>query len=119
MSRNIKCIDPRQGTTKRVLTVCTGNQLRSPTAAIVLSSPPYNFNVRSCGIDPGSAVCLIDDTMVGWAEEIVCFDKQHELAVRAMEGYRGQPVKCLNLIDAFNYRDPELMQQIAERYGTA
>lgn len=116
MSRLVNCIDPRQGHAKKVLTVCWGNQLRSPTAAIVLSGAPFHFNTRSCGLDPGSAVCLIDDTMVNWADEIVTMEPKHTDMVKAMPGYRGQKITCLNLEDKYNFRDPELSRLIMQGY---
>lgn len=116
-NRKAVCVDPRQGTSKRVLCVCYGNQLRSPTAAIVLSQPPFNFNTRSCGLDPGSAVCLIDNVMVEWADEIVVMEEMHASVVRQM--YNPQkPIKVLGLGDNYTFRDPALMAAVAEKYST-
>ena len=39
-----------QGKHKKVLTVCSAGCLRSPTAAHILSSDPWNFNTRAAGI---------------------------------------------------------------------
>jgi hypothetical protein len=41
-----------QGKYKRVLAVCSGGLLRSPTIAHTLAAEPYNYNTRSVGIDP-------------------------------------------------------------------
>jgi len=43
------CTNPHQGTSKKILTVCSGGLLRSPTLANVLHKN-YNYNTRSCGV---------------------------------------------------------------------
>lgn len=114
-NRQAKCVDPRQGTSKRVLVVCYGNQLRSPTAALVLSGEPFNFNTRSCGLDPNSAVCLIDNVMVEWADEIVVMEDMHKSVVVQMFNPQ-KPIKVLGLGDNYTFRDPALMAAVAEKY---
>ena len=42
--------NPYQGTSKRVLCVCSAGLLRSPTIAWILSNPPFNFNTRAAGV---------------------------------------------------------------------
>ena len=115
-NRKAACVDPRQGTSKRVLCVCTGNQLRSPTVALVLSGEPFNFNTRSCGVDPGSAVCLIDNVMVEWADEIVVLEEMHKSVVVQMFNPQ-KPIKVLGLPDQYTFRDPTLMAAVAEKYS--
>jgi predicted protein tyrosine phosphatase len=120
----VNVFDPRQGTAKRVLCVCYGNQLRSPTMAWVLSNPPYDLNTRSCGVDPGSAVCLINETMMNWADEVVCAEDAHVYevlrrfpVVRRFNGLEEKPrIWSLKIPDNYCYRDPVLAQLIGERY---
>ncbi len=108
--------DQRQGDVKRVLCVCYGNQLRSPTAALVLSGEPFNFNTRSCGVDPNSAVCLIDNVMVEWANEIVVMEDLHKSIIQQLFPGLLKPIIVLGLSDNYTYRDPILMSLVAERY---
>lgn len=117
-SRQAKCIDPRQGGFKKVLCVCYGNQLRSPTAAFVLSDEPFHFNTRSCGLDPESAVCLIDNVMVEWADEIVVMEEAHREIVALMFPC-NKPIKVLGIPDEYTYRSPELMALVEQRYIAA
>lgn len=110
--------NPAQGTYKKVLCVCSAGLLRSPTVALVLSSPPYNFNTRAAGLDASFALIPVDDALIEWADEIVCMDnKQCKLLIQMS----GKPTHCLNLMDCYNYRDPKLIkivkQKVKEIYG--
>ena len=107
-----------QGDYKRVLTVCSANMLRSPTIAHVLSAEPYNFNTRSAGT-AGFALIPVTEDLLVWADEIVCADTEHALDVRQqlMEFQLDKPVINLNIPDIYEYRNPELIKLIKERYA--
>ena len=109
-----------QGKYKRVLAVCSGGLLRSPSIAHTLAGDPYNYNTRSVGTDPDYALNLIDQVMLEWADEIVCADTEHEVAVRrqlADIGITRKPVVCLKLPDIYPYRDRKLVHLIKKRYN--
>lgn len=102
-----------QGSFKKVLCVCSAGLLRSPTAALVLSQPPFGFNTRAAGISDDFALIVVDQILVHWADEIVCMTKdQAELLKRVTE----KPIVCLNIEDSFAYRDPELIKRVADAY---
>lgn len=102
-----------QGNHKRVLCVCSAGLLRSPTAAVVLSQAPFNFNTRAAGLTPEFALIPVDEVLIHWADEIVCMEaKQLEI----LADMTDKPIRCLYIEDSFDYRDPELMRLIAERY---
>lgn len=107
-----------QGDYKRVLTVCSANMLRSPTIAHVLSANPYNFNTRSAGTEPYALIPVTEDLLV-WADEIVCADTEHAMCVRnkMMEWMLDKPIIDLEIPDNYEYRNPELIEMIKERYG--
>lgn len=65
-SVNLALTNAAQGTFKKVLCVCSVNCLRSPTAAWVLSNPPFNFNTRSAGLDTGLAIVPVTETLLEW-----------------------------------------------------
>lgn len=113
--------NPHQGDTKRVLCVCSAGLLRSPTAALVLSQEPYNFNTRAAGIEESYALIPVDEVLLLWADEIVCMTKQHgdmlEIILKGLK-ITGKQVKVLNIPDNFAYRDPKLMKLIGEAYET-
>lgn len=108
-----------QGDYKRVLTVCSANMLRSPTIALVLSAEPYNFNTRSAGTEGYALIPVTEDLLV-WADEVVCADTEHALWVRnkMMEWMLDKPIVDLQIPDNYEYRNPELIEMIKERYGS-
>lgn len=110
--------NPHQGRYKRVLCVCSAGLLRSPTAAVVLSQEPYNYNTRAAGLEADYALIPVDKVLLSWADEVVCMtaDQAYRLKNLLFDNGLAIPVKCLNIDDNFAYRDPELMKLIAERY---
>ena len=106
-----------QGDYKRVLTVCSANMLRSPTMAHVLSAEPYNFNTRSAGI-AGFALIPVTEELLLWADEVVCADTEHAIAIRnkMMKYQLDKPIIDLKIPDIYEYRNPELIKLIKERY---
>jgi predicted protein tyrosine phosphatase len=104
-----------QGDFKRVLCVCTSGILRSPTAAQLLCQSPYNFNTRCAGLDSEKCLIPVTDLLVFWADEIVCMTPEHEAQLRS-EFEILVEIKCLNIDDEYNYREPELMKLILDRY---
>jgi predicted protein tyrosine phosphatase len=108
-----------QGDYKRVLTVCSANMLRSPTIALVLSAEPYNCNTRSAGTEGYALIPVTEDLLV-WADEVVCADTEHALWVRnkMMEWMLDKPIVDLQIPDNYEYRNPELIEMIKERYGS-
>lgn len=109
-----------QGDYKRVLAVCSANMLRSPTIAHVLSADPYNFNTRSAGT-AGFALIPVTEDLLLWADEIVCADTEHAILVRnkLMDLTLDKPIVNLKIPDNYEYRNPELIQLIHQRYKEA
>lgn len=102
-----------QGKYKKVLCVCSAGCLRSPTAAVVLSHAPFDFNTRACGIDPDFAIIPITDVLIEWADEIVCMTQEHKADLLQMT---DKPIVCLDIPDNFEYRNPKLMKLVKEQY---
>ena len=107
-----------QGSYKKVLLICSAGILRSPTAALVLSMPPFNFNTRAAGIDPDFALIVVDEFLLHWADEVVCMSPKQAHQLKNDFGY-DNPIVCLNIDDDYVYRDPVLMALIKERYEQA
>lgn len=107
-----------QGKYKRVLAVCSGGLLRSPTIAHTLASEPYNYNTRSVGIDETYALNILDQVLLEWADEIVCADSEHEIEVRnrLMDIGLTKTIVNLKLPDVYPYRDRKLVHLIKKRY---
>ncbi len=115
------CTNPYQGEYKRVLCVCSAGLLRSPTAAMVLSQEPYNFNTRAAGLESNYALIPVDDVLLHWADEVVCMTpEQEELLTTSLKLLgKGTRVTCLNIQDNFAYRDPKLVEAIQISYDKA
>lgn len=119
-----------QGKHKKVLCVCSAGVLRSPTAAAILSSPPYNFNTRAVGTSEEYALIPIDMAHVAWADCFICFDSSQEDRINDMqrelkENYGSshymlcdeyKPVYNLNIEDEFSYRDPKLVERLEKHF---
>ena len=107
-----------QGDYKRVLTVCSANMLRSPTIAHVLSAEPYNFNTRSAGT-AGFALIPVTEDLLLWADEVVCADTEHAIDIRnkLMDYGLDKVVINLGIPDNYEYRNPDLIRLIKERYA--
>lgn len=110
------CTNPFQGQFKRVLCVCSAGLLRSPTAALVLSAPPFGYNTRSCGLDVDHALIPIDEVLIRWSDEIVCMTQEQKVKILDMIENCPRPVVCLDIGDRFEYREPELIELIADKY---
>ncbi len=115
MNRLANSSNRYQGEYKRVLCVCSAGLLRSPTAALVLSQEPYNFNTRAAGLDEAFALIPVDRVLLEWADEIVVFEtKQAKIIRERLE--EDKPIIDLNISDNFSYRDQELIKLIKESY---
>ena len=108
--------NPYQGDAKKVLCVCSAGLLRSPTAALVLSMPPYGFNTRAAGAEESYALIPVDEVLLHWADEVVCMTQQHATMINIKFPLHNKPIKVLELPDNFEYRDPALMEMIRARY---
>jgi len=108
---NIK--NPHQEDYKKVLCVCSAGLMRSPSAAVVLSGEPFNFNTRSCGLVKEYALIPFDPLFLDWADEVVCMDAGQ---AREIAKQTKKPVINLDIPDAFSYRDPKLMALIKNNY---
>lgn len=112
-NRIANCKNRFQGQFKKVLCVCSAGLLRSPTAAVVLSQDPFNFNTRAAGLEEEFALVPVDDVLLEWADEIVCMTRSHELELKAQT---KKPIICLEIPDNYEYRNPELMSEIKTKY---
>lgn len=120
MNRIHNSTNPCQGDFKKVLCVCSAGLLRSPTAAWVLSNPPFNFNTRACGAVSAFALIQLDEVLLRWADEIVCMDRDHYDTIfhelSQLELKKHPVVICLDIEDSYYYRQEELQWLIAEKY---
>lgn len=116
MNRLGNCKNPYQGVYKKVLCVCSAGLLRSPTAALVLSQKPFNYNTRAAGVSKEFALIAVDEVLLAWADEVVCMEEEHR---QFLEQRTDKPIVCLNIVDSHEYRSADLMWRIKEKYVAA
>lgn len=121
MNRIHNSRNPYQGSSKRVLCVCSAGLLRSPTAAKILGEEPYNYNTRAAGAEESYALIPVDRVLINWADEIVCMTAQHrDMLFSKFPELRagvGPTVEVLNINDDYAYNDPDLRRLIKEAYN--
>jgi predicted protein tyrosine phosphatase len=113
-----------QGKHKKVLTVCSAGCLRSPTAAHILSSEPFNFNTRCAGTSKEYAIIPITDALIVWADVILCMDSDQQRYINEMQNelassydaFDYKQVINLEIEDDYAYRDPELVKIMTEKF---
>ena len=117
-----------QGKHKKVLTVCSAGCLRSPTAAHILSSDPWNFNTRCAGTSEEYAIVPLSEALIIWADVILCMDDYQHLLINniqnklvlecedTMHEYQYKPVHNLFIDDNYSYRDPKLVEIMTNKF---
>lgn len=106
--------NPYQGDYKKVLFVCSGGILRSPTAAH-WAAEHKGWNTRSCGTLP-LAIPQIDPNLVDWADVIYCLQRKHFDFLIDTWGEHVRPkLRVMGIEDDFEYRNPDLIRLIADR----
>lgn len=113
-----------QGRHRRVLTVCSAGCLRSPTAAHILSSPPWNFNTRCAGTSEEYAIVPVTEALVVWADVILVMDSFQQHHINMMQNKLAEEITdCvykqvinLEIEDEYSYRDPKLVEIITEKF---
>lgn len=97
-----------QGQFRRVLCVCSGGILRSPTLAWILSNAPYACNTRAAGSHEEFALIPVDQILLDWAD-VVVFVNEENLQRTSMKFRVPANAVVLDVPDSYAYRDPELV----------
>lgn len=112
-----------QGKHKKVLTVCSAGCLRSPTAAHLLSSEPYNFNTRCAGTSKEYAIITLDEALIVWADVILVMDSDMVKHVNEMQNilatehtFDYKQVVNLEIEDNYEYRSPKLVEIMTDKF---
>ena len=113
-----------QGKHRKVLTVCSAGCLRSPTAAHILSSEPWNFNTRCAGTSQEYAIVPVTEALVIWSNDILVMDELQQSTINGiqnklaeeMEDYEYKRVINLDIADEYSYRDPKLVEIMTEKF---
>lgn len=113
-----------QGKHRKVLTVCSAGCLRSPTAAHILSSPPWNFNTRCAGTSSEYAIVPVTHALIAWADVILVMDSFQQQHVNEMQhnlvdeivDFQYKQVINLEIEDDYDYRNPKLVEIMTEKF---
>lgn len=117
MNQQAVARNPFQTDAKKVLCCCSAGLLRSPTAANVLHQE-YGYNTRACGVDTAYALIPITQTLVYWADEIVCMDNSQATVIQrllAKHGYEKEVIP-LGIDDSYIWNQPNLRDMIKLAY---
>jgi predicted protein tyrosine phosphatase len=118
-----------QGKTKKVLTVCSAGCLRSPTAAHILSSPPFNFNTRCAGTSSEYAIVPVTEALIAWADIILVMDEYQQKYVNDMQNklfndmdnwaydFQLKQVINLEIDDVYEYRSSALIKIMTDKFN--
>lgn len=112
--------NPYQGSSKKVLCLCSAGLLRSPTAANVLHKE-FGYNTRAAGTVESYALILADKYLLMWADEVVCMSSnQYNYVERELEALSiTKIVLNLNTPDDYAYMDETLQGIILNNYKEA
>jgi predicted protein tyrosine phosphatase len=106
-----------QGSTKKVLTVCSAGLLRSATLQNFLIRK-YGYNVRNCGTFESYALIPISEALIAWADEIVFVNEENFNMVKHDLEVMHALNKCyvLDIPDIYSFNDPDLITICEKQY---
>jgi predicted protein tyrosine phosphatase len=101
---------------RKVLFICTANQMRSRTAETMYKDDP-RFEVKSAGTS-SFATKTIDEPLVSWADIIVVMERRHQREInrKFSDIVRHKTVLRLDIPDRYRYMDPSLVREIKDRF---
>lgn len=113
--------NPNQGSSKKVLCVCSAGLLRSPTLAWILSNEPFNFNTRAVGSSSGYALIVLDEVQIQWADAIVFVDEDNyrSSCYEYKELIDNMEHHVLKIPDVYQFRHPKLVEIATEQLKEA
>jgi predicted protein tyrosine phosphatase len=102
---------------KRLLFICSQNQLRSPTAEQVFSTWP-GIECASAGTNNDANTPLCPE-LIEWADVIFVMENTHRDKVRQKyQAYLADKrIICLHIPDQYRYMDPILVRLLESRVG--
>lgn len=114
--------NPYQGSSKRLLFVCSAGLLRSPTAAAVATR--LGYNTRSCG-SSHYALIRLSANLIEWADKIIFVNEANKL--EAYDTFRidsyytdllDKKSTCWDIEDDYEYGHPILVDMIKTKLST-
>jgi predicted protein tyrosine phosphatase len=102
---------------KKVLFLCSRNQLRSPTAERVFAQWP-GIETDSAGLADDAELVLSSDQLA-WADLILVMENAHrrKLQRNYARHLKGKKIVSLDIPDDYEYMEPELVRLLEQRAG--
>ena len=100
---------------EQLLFVCSRNQWRSPSAAVLFKDNDL-YVARSAGTSD-SARIKITAGLINWADRIFVMEKRHLAIIhrKYSEQIEGKSIVVLNIADDYQYMDLELIEILKSR----
>ncbi|MEM9567827.1 MAG: low molecular weight protein tyrosine phosphatase family protein [Cyanobacteria bacterium P01_E01_bin.34] len=100
---------------KRLLFICSKNQLRSPTAEAVFAEYP-DVDVLSAGLNKDSPTPVTPDELQ-WADTIFVMENAHKARLRRNFSLwlKDKRVICLDIPDNYEFMAPKLIQLLERK----
>lgn len=101
---------------KRLLFICSRNQLRSPTAETVLNSVD-GIEAISAGTNNDAETTVTGD-LIQWADEIYVMERRHHKKVMQSfhELLKSKSMHILAIPDDYAFMDPRLVTIIKRKF---
>lgn len=107
--------NPYQGTSKKVLFVCSAGILRSATAARIYAN---KYNTRCAGTGQDYALIPLTERLMEWADQIVFVHTNNY--DRASHDFNLAPyldkIRVLDIPDEYDHMHPQLINHFEEQY---
>lgn len=104
---------------KRVLVVCSGGLLRSPTGANVLHRE-FGYNTRAAGSSEPFALIHVTEALILWADEIVFVNPANFQECLYSNGEYDYMIRekavVLQIEDEFEWNNRELQEMFINQY---
>lgn len=111
--------NPYQGSSRKVLCVCSAGLLRSPTLANVLHKE-LGYNTRACGSAESFALTPLSEALIHWADEIIFVDEDCKtyLDIETKEELSLAKARLitLNVPDDYAYGEEVLERELLQQY---
>lgn len=100
---------------KKLLFICSQNQLRSPTAEAVFAEYP-GLETDSAGLDR-TAVVPVSSEAIEWADIIFVMEQSHKrkLSQNFQPFLKDKKVICLDIPDEYEYMEPALIELLKRK----
>jgi predicted protein tyrosine phosphatase len=107
-SGGARCYRAVSSAPKRLLSLCSRNRLRSPTAEEIFARP--GIETDSAGLSPEAEVVL-DPAQIGWADLILVMEPVHKSRLQRDYGrfLKDKRVVVLGIPDRYERMQPELV----------